>query len=65
MAKRKKDPIRDWADFRSGNEVGKDVVAGRIVTKLMPLAAERHLRDKERTDIIWRKDKPTDALEWT
>jgi hypothetical protein len=31
----------------------------------MPLAAERHLRDKERTDIIWRKDKPADALEWT
>jgi hypothetical protein len=29
----------------------------------MPLAAERHLRDKERTDIIWRK--AADALEWT
>jgi hypothetical protein len=58
MAKRKKVrigpiPIRQ----RSGND--------RIVTKLMRLAAEGHLRDKERTDIIWRKDKAADALEWT
>jgi len=48
-----------------GDEVGKDVVAGRIVTKLMRLAAERHLRDKERTDIIWRKGKAADALNIT
>ena len=65
MAKRKKAPIRDWADSDPATKWANDVVGGRIVTKLMPLAAERHLRDKERTDIIWRKDKPADALEWT
>jgi hypothetical protein len=65
MAKRKKDPIRDWADSDPATKWANDVVGGRIVTKSMPLAAERHLRDKERTDIIWRKDKAADALEWT
>jgi hypothetical protein len=29
----------------------------------MPLAAERHLRDKERTDIIWVKTKP--PMRWS
>jgi hypothetical protein len=47
----------DWADSDPATKWANDVVGGRIVTKLMPLAAERHLRDKERTDIIWRKDK--------
>ena len=65
MANCKKRPDPGLGRFRSADEVGKDVVAGRIVTKLMRLAAERHLRDEERTDIIWRKDKPADALEWT
>lgn len=61
MAKRKKDPIRDWANSDPATKWAND----RIVTKLMRLATERHLLDKERTDIIWRKDKAADALEWT
>ena len=58
MANCKKRPDPGLGRSRSGDEVGKDVVAGRIVTKLMRLAAERHLRDKERPTLFGVKTRP-------
>jgi hypothetical protein len=63
MAKRKKDPIRDWADSDLATKWANDVVGGRIVTKLMPLAAERHLRDKEVPTLFGVKTRP--PMRWS
>ena len=59
------DPIRDWADSDPATAWARQVIAGEIIAgEMTKQAAQRHLNDLERSDLVWDKTKAADALEF-